>query len=158
MPSHLYVIAELTDDAVYTEATGFNEPLWTLGDAFEMFLKPPGEGYYEFHVAPGNRVMQLRFPDGETIRALRAESDDLANYFVPDSIFTSAVETTPTGWRIEATIPHGSIVSGALWRFSFSRYDATPGTKEAVVSSTSPHTVLDFHDQSAWGTMIFSNV
>jgi len=40
-------------------------------------------------------------------------------------------------------------------RFSFSRYDAVRGRSAPLLSSTSAHSTLDFHQQEAWGTLEF---
>jgi hypothetical protein len=40
--------------------------------------------------------------------------------------------------------------------FSFSRSDYTRGRKKPVLSSTSPHKVLNFHRQEEWGEMRFT--
>jgi len=42
------------------------------------------------------------------------------------------------------------------WRFSFSRYDASRGTRPPVLSSTSPHQALNFHRIHEWGNLIFA--
>ena len=160
-PGELHIAAELTDVAVFTRATSFNQWLFMLGDVFEMFLRPPGgDGYLELHVAPGNYQMQLRFPDANVIRALRSQTDTLDKYFVSEPLFTSEAEETPTGWRVRAVLPHPEIRPGAEWGFSFCRYDAAPddGERDPVTSSTSAHAAdrVDFHDQSAWGVMTFA--
>lgn len=157
-PGTLFIDAELTDEEVFTQATGFNQRLWTLGDVFEIFLRPPGgDGYLEFHVAPGNYQMQLRFPNAETIRALRAGTDQLERYFVSEPLFSSETERTPAGWRVRAQIPHADFRPGRLWGGSFCRYDASSNQPDPILSSTSPHTAdrLDFHDQSVWATLAF---
>jgi hypothetical protein len=158
-PGRLHIQAELIDDAIFTRATGFNQHLWELGDTFEMFLRPlPGEAYMEYHVAPGNHTLQLRFPGEKAIQSLRNGTSPVSVdfYLVPKKAFDSVTDVEKGRWLIRATIPDSAVKSGEKWKFSFSRYDAHPNASP-IVSSTSAHKVLDFHDQSAWQTMIFTD-
>ncbi|MDX1931418.1 MAG: hypothetical protein SFU56_02320 [Capsulimonadales bacterium] len=158
-PGKLVVHAELIDDAIHTRAKGFNERLWELGDTFEMFLRPlPDEAYLEYHVAPGNHVLQLRFPSDRVIRGQRDGSDPRPPeaFLIPKKAFESETQIGKGKWEVRATIPDASVRLGRQWKFSFSRYDATPHREHAILSSTSAHTVVDFHDQSAWKTLVFA--
>ena len=71
----LLVFASLKDADIHTAATGLNQRLWTLGDCFEMFLQPAGSpSYVEFHVAPNNQRLQLRFPDSDALARAQASN------------------------------------------------------------------------------------
>ncbi|MBI3550689.1 MAG: hypothetical protein HY078_16755 [Elusimicrobia bacterium] len=142
----LAVFAELTDDDVFTRATGPNQRLWELGDAFEIFLHAEGRpAYYEFHVAPGNQRLQMRIPVPRPKD--RAPEEMMAD----GELFSSRVWPGSAGWYALAIVPFASIGGRPKW-FSFSRYDHSRGRSEPVLSSTSSHAYLDFHDRDAWGT------
>jgi hypothetical protein len=161
--NELLVFAELTDLDIFSTATGLNQKTWELGDAFEMFFRPVDQlAYAEFHVTPNNQRLQLRIPDEPTLRAAQ-KSGLVAPFLLPGEVIRSNVwiDSTAHRWSVYARIPAGAVrgkplpLPGQQWKFSFSRYDYTRGRSEPVYSSTSPHTVLDFHQQLAWGTLQF---
>ncbi len=157
-PGVLHVRGVLVDDAPVTRAEpgSVNERLWELGDAFELFLKPDGDpGYVECHIAPNDAVMQLRFPDHETIVRIRAGDDPRGTdgYFVAPT-FARTVDRTIDGWAISVAFPHPAVRAGARWRVSFSRYDVGADFGRPIVSSTSDHRVADFHDAEAWTEIV----
>ncbi|MBI4061904.1 MAG: hypothetical protein HY403_10780 [Elusimicrobia bacterium] len=144
----LLVFAELADDDVHSAATGFNQRLWELGDAFEIFLQAPGAAHYaEFHVAPNNQRLQLRIP------IPRPHDLPPERMMVAQKLFDSRA-WIGRGWHVLAEIPFES-VGGRPTRFSFSRYDRARGRPEAVLSSTSPHAAADFHRREEWGTLAY---
>jgi hypothetical protein len=159
----LLVFAELTDTDIFTTATDDNQRFWELGDTFEMFLRPvEQESYVEFHVAPSNLRLQLRFPDaGWIARAAKADVFSLA--VMPLNQFQSRtwVHADAHQWCALAVIPAASVcaqpgpLAGAEWRFSCSRYDHTRGRETPVLSSTSPHAAPSFHRQQEWGVLRF---
>lgn len=157
-PDALWVHAELTDADVFTDARRDSEKMWMLGDVFEIFLDDLDAGFYaEMHVVPGNFRMQLRLPPD----FLQENNGNplIEGRFVEPPRFTSTCDLTPTGWSVEARIPAAEvspnpIYRGARWRASFSRYDVTRG-RGAVLSSTSPHTVLSFHRREEWRLLCF---
>ncbi|HWF17925.1 MAG TPA: carbohydrate-binding family 9-like protein [Verrucomicrobiae bacterium] len=160
----LFVFAELTDADIFTRATRHNERLWELGDVFEIFLRPDAQqAYTEFHIAPNNLRLQLRFADTEALKRLAA-AKSLENAMIDAQLFESAVWVRPEEqrWHVSAKIPAASIceakapMQGSLWHFSFSRYDYTRGREKPVISSTSPHAIARFHSQAEWGTLRFS--
>src|SRR4051812_47158826 len=58
----LLLLAELQDNDIFTTAKNPNERLWELGDTLEIFLRPVEQSaYVEFHIAPNNLRLQLRF-------------------------------------------------------------------------------------------------
>jgi len=123
----------------------FNYPAFTKCDAFEIFLGPADEdAYYEFHVTPSNSVLQLHF-DGANPRPLKER-------MVAQALFTSETSRTPEGWHLLARIPLKGLfpTSHPEWLLSFGRYDHTPGRLKPVISSTSPHTVCNFHRKEEW--------
>jgi hypothetical protein len=157
----LLVFVELTDADIFTRATKPHERLWELGDTFEIFLHPVEQrSYVEFHIAPNNLRLQLRFADAAK---LTRKTGSLENSLIRDDVFSSRTWVRPEvgRWFVFAEIPVKSVsenpklLPGSEWLFSFSRYDYTRGRKEPVISSTSPHTKPDFHCQSEWGTMRF---
>jgi hypothetical protein len=159
----LLVLAELTDSDIFSNATKFNQRLWELGDSFEIFLRPiKQEAYVEFQVSPDNQWLQLRYPDAEALKRAR-DTGSIENVLVRDKVFHSNtwVRSQERKWFVFADIPAVSVRSktgslpGDQWRFSFSRYDYTRGSKQPVISSTSPHTQANFHRQQEWGTVRF---
>jgi hypothetical protein len=159
----VFVFAELEDADVFTHATDHNQRFWELGDTFEMFFRPADQGaYVEFHVAPNNRRLQLRFADASWMTR-EPPVDPFPSVVVPGELFRSNVWVSAPGrtWHVLAEIPAVSVragtgpLDGAAWAFSFGRYDHTRGSSDPVLSSTSPHAVAAFHRQHEWGTARF---
>lgn len=159
----LLVFAELADMDFLTRAKTLNERLWELGDSFEIFLQPVGQSsYIELQVAPNNCQLQLRYPNPVAVEEAR-KADDFKPYLIPYKAFYSATWTRPaeSKWFVFAKIPSDLVcekqdsLDGKEWRFSFSRYDYSSNQAKPVVSSTSPHSTTEFHNQEEWGTMRF---
>lgn len=159
----VFVYAELTDADIHSRATGPNQRLWELGDAFEIFLRPDGQqAYVEFQVAPNNQRLQLRYASSAALERAR-QSGDFSEALLSRPSFVSKVwvEDGLSRWNVLAEIPAAVVcgsrdsLAGQQWRFSFSRYDYTRGQPEPVISSTSPHGEANFHQQADWGTIRF---
>jgi hypothetical protein len=168
----LLVFAELSDADVFTRATRHNERFWELGDTFEIFLQPePGREYVEFHVTPNNLRLQLRFATPPSPRP-GASGDPFEVSLIRADAFRSRtwVNADAREWCVLAEIPAGAVVlppagssgptaaplAGAIWRFSFSRYDCTRGREQPVISSSSPHAEPQFHRPHEWGELRFT--
>jgi hypothetical protein len=161
----LLIFAELTDADIFTRATAHNQRFWELGDTFEIFLRPiEQQTYLEFHVAPNNLRLQLRFPDADAVKRA-AKTNSFENFLIHgESVFQSQTWTQPENsrWLVFAEILARAVaekpkpLAESEWLFSFSRYDCARGRIEPVISSTSPHTPPpDFHRQHDWGKLIF---
>ena len=147
------ILAELEDHDILTEAQRHNDPLWDLGDVFEVFVRHTERlEYYEFHTAPNGVTLDLRYP-----RLYASRANGVERYMLNEHHFISHVKCEPkiNRWRIAMEIPAARLAplellqNESLWRFSFSRYDCGPN-RPAVVSSTSPHSVADFHQGEDW--------
>ena len=150
----LLVRADLHDAHVMRDEYPFNFPAFTKCDAFEIFLGPADEAaYYELHVTPSNSVLQLYF-DGT------GEKKSLEERAVAESLFTSETAITAEGWSVSARIPLARLFPGSHpeWLLSFGRYDYTPGQSKPVISSTSPHTVCNFHRKDEWRKVVIENL
>jgi hypothetical protein len=159
----LFVFAELTDADIFSRAEKNNEKLWELGDAFEIFLMPEGQkSYFEFHIAPNNVWLQLRFPEIGAVSRIRA-TGSCEEFLVHEPLFNFKVWTQPESkrWFVLAQIPAKSVcekiapLPGLRWKFSFSRYDYTHGREKPVISSTSAHSVPNFHHVHEWNVLEF---
>ena len=159
----LLLYVDLTDTDIFTRATADNQHFWELGDTFEIFLRPvEQELYLEFHVTPNNLHLQLRFANAETTKRIR-KTGAFESVIINEPVFESKTWVHPNAgrWFIYAEIPVISVMEkpaplpGSKWLFSFSRYEYARGRKEPVISSTSPHSVPDFHCQEEWGMMQF---
>jgi hypothetical protein len=157
-----FVFAELIDVDIFTFAKEHQQRLWMLGDTFEIFLRHPDqEAYFEFHIAPNNLRLQLRFPDaGAAARVGR--SKQFEEVMMERDAFISRTWVKPEiqRWFVLARIPGRLLdqkdnLSGSQWSFSFCRYDYTREQNVPVISSTSPHRRPDFHRQYEWGTICF---
>jgi hypothetical protein len=157
----LLVFAELEDADIYTHATVNNQRMWELGDTFEMFLQPAdGPGYAEFHVTPNNLHLQLRFPDSQTVQRARVKNL-FDEFLLQGDIFHSRTWVEARQWLVYAEIPAQAVcgldkpLAETQWRFSFSRYDYVHGRRDPIISSSSLHSVPDFHRREEWGTLNF---
>ena len=163
----LLVEAELTDLDIFNPITGFNQVAYGDGDVFEIFIRPEAQpAYYEIHVTPHNQVLQLRWKDADAIRGPKpsgTRDQVLAPFKVDHARITSEtrIDTAANKWFVRAEVPFalimetGQIQPGARWFCSFCRYDYTRGRQQPVVSSTSPHTVCNFHRQQEWQPIEF---
>lgn len=152
----LCLLAELGDDEVFNPVEGFNEPFFRYGDVFEIFLRPEGsESYSEFHVGPAGQLFQLRIPSKEAFRSPRPQAGVPEEWFLSKPEFEARVWLRPSGWTVFCRLPgeFAGIDTGDGCRFSFSRYDYTRGHGSPVLSSSSPHPVVDFHRQEDWGRL-----
>jgi hypothetical protein len=159
----LLVFAELTDHDIYSYATGINQRLWELGDAFEIYLRPDGQAdYIQLDITPNNHWMQLRITSAEALRCAQT-ANEFAGLVMPGNWFRTATWLFPEKdqWFVYAAIPARAVCGRdrlnpkERWHFSFSRYDYTRGDLEPVISSTSPHAEANFHRQQEWGVIRF---
>ncbi|MEI6167095.1 MAG: carbohydrate-binding family 9-like protein [bacterium] len=160
----LYVYAELEDADIFNPEKRFNEPSFMSGDVFEIFLRPCSqESYVEIHVTPENQKFQLRIPSAREFAEPRAKPGIPQEWFI-DRVIESRVRVNPAAqrWEVAVEIPFAMVCevflprTGDRWLFSFSRYDYTRGREKPVLSSTSPHQVLNFHRQEEWGELRFT--
>lgn len=158
----LVVCAELEDQDVFNPVTKFNEYFYSFGDVFEIFIRSPDrEEYVELHVNPNNTQFQLRIPSMKAFYAARGDAGLSDAWFIQEKAFESKVELTPSGWRVHAQIPFSLIKGqepiqpGEEWLVSFCRYDYTRGQAKPVLSSASPHSKPDYHNQNEWLRMKF---
>jgi hypothetical protein len=142
-----WVLASLTDDHIVSRATAANQPLWTLGDVFEIFVRDlAGEEYLELHTDPKGYWMQLRFASDRVFALLKARQIRVEDLLVDEPLFHTRTREREGGWDVLACV---TAVHGRNLRASFGRYDYGPGG-EPVLSSTSTHREVNYHDQSAW--------
>lgn len=158
----LIVSADLADEDVFNPVTKFNEHFYSFGDVFEIFIRSPDrEEYVELHVNPNNTQFQLRIPSMKAFYAARGQAGLSEAWFIQEKSFESTVELTPSGWRVHAQIPFSLIKGqepiqpGEEWLVSFCRYDYTRGQEKPVLSSTSPYSKADYHNQDEWLRMKF---
>lgn len=158
----LLVYAILEDEHIFNPVTEHNQPAFTKGDVFEIFLRPDGQdAYFEFHVNPRNQKFQLRIPSAEEFQKDRGGSGMPHGWLIRDWHFESRVKLEPkhARWRVLVQIPlariieNGSAAPGTTMRFSFSRYDYPAPGQQPILSSTSPHQQLNFHRQHEWGQL-----
>ena len=144
--SHLLIEASLQDRAINLSMYPLNQLAFLECDAFEVFL---GAGnathYYEFHVTPSNSILQLRFE-------IAAPREPLESHMVQETLFTSEVRIESTSWHVRMQIPLPPLNFPDLSRLklSFGRYDYLSDGNPPVISSTSPHTVCNFHRMEEW--------
>jgi len=165
--SHFYVIADLNDQSIHNSATEMNQPMWALGDVFEVFLRPQSqEAYYEFHVTPENQILQLRFESALFYDKMRNLSDSkpLFNQSLISKKYlktSTRILTAENRWQLLLSVPFSLICETHAWDpvepwfASFCRYDYTAGEAQPVLSSTSTYPQPNFHDQSAWRRLLF---
>jgi len=150
--THFVVLAELADHDIMTTARRHNDPLWEMGDVFEIFVKHTGRPeYYEFHTAPNGVTLDLRYP-----RLYACRANGVERYMV-EPHFRAQVHGEPAlnRWRVAVEIPVACLApreclsAPSTWLFSFCRYDCGTG-RAPVLASTSPHTLADFHRAEDW--------
>ena len=161
----LLVFAELTDQDIFSSARRFNQRLWELGDAFEIYLRPADRtAYLQVDISPNNQRVQLRIPSAEAIRRAQT-ANEFADLVSRENVVRSATWLMPEDekWFVFAAIPAQAVCGSAnlraekRWCFSFARYDYTRGQLEPVISSTSPHGQANFHRQEEWGVIQFEH-
>lgn len=159
----LWVYAELTDVDIFNDATHLNDATYAKGDIFEIFLRPENQNdYWEFHITPESQNLQLHWPDDKAVWVCEDSQESLAPYFFNEQLIQSQtqIQRDKNSWRVLARVPanivdSAKIKSGAVWSFSFSRYDCTRGRELPDWSSSSPHPEPKFHRQQEWGKMYF---
>lgn len=157
-PSAFWVLAHLPDRHITTASTADNQDMWLLGDVFEIFIERTGVPFYlELHATPAGHRLHLAFPQNwqEKIKNGEAALDT----FRQNPVGFPAWINKPEGanfWEVltkvpAAILPHAEPFSaGQILNASFCRYDATDENEKAILSSTSPHTVLNYHHRHDW--------
>lgn len=153
----LYYYADLRDRERYTLATRHNENLWQLGDVLEIFAGIHNSpSYIEYHTAPNGIRLQLFWPEASSIRMARTQSG-LDRMKRNDATSRSFALPKRDGWLVFGWITAealglqpGSSLRGRLLDLNFGRYDASPATSPAILSSTSPLSKPSFHRRHEW--------
>lgn len=144
-----------------TKATSDNQPLFELGDAFEIFLQREGAtDYVELHVAPNGKRMHLSLPGLRGRPSPGAEALAFGQMLVTPVGFSATTAMADEGWRAEVRIPAATLGlkdfrGGERFRISFCRYDAS-GEGPPICSSSSPHKILDFHRPDEWTQIVLA--
>jgi hypothetical protein len=167
--NHLLVYAELADYDIFNDAKHLNDATYAKGDIFEIFVRPENQSdYWEFHITPENQNLQLHWPDDKAVWTCEDSQESLAPYFFQEQLIQSQtqIRREQNVWRVLARVPasvaqagstpDAKIEDGAVWSFSFSRYDCTRGRELPVWSASSPHPEPKFHRQQEWGRLIFA--
>ncbi len=157
----IYLLASMEDQSVVTTAQRNGERLWELGDVVEIFIKSlDASEYYELQVAPNGCTLQLRYPDASAITTLRGlKMKGWDRFIVHESIFSIRSRVDDKKWHVLVEIPgellffdHASLL-GCSCRISVSRYDYWEDARSPHLSSTSPHSEMDFHRQKDWAVV-----
>lgn len=158
----LRVHAKLTDDSVFSRSTEDGQPMWKLGDVFEIFAKVTDrDDYFELHMTPCGHRLQLHFPDNSVISQIRDKMRTLEEMMVEAPVFDFLTRKTATGWEVLALVPTSTLdaerdsLAGTELAVSFGRYDYADAASEPILSSTTRHEELNFHRVHEWTVLEF---
>ncbi len=152
-PACFLVLAELPDTYIATKAVRDWDPLWDLGDVFEVFMKPSwGHAYFETQFAPNGCLLHLRYPK---VGARRDRG--IRQYIQLDHSIRAAVRIEPQAerWLVAAALPmepmlaHGPARLPDNWRVAFCRYDYDAAGGFCLSSSASL-SEPSFHRVDEW--------
>lgn len=97
---NLVFIARMTDSDIHNSAEKNNVKTWLSGDVIEIFFQPTGrEDYYEFHVTPEGKTLQLHLPNGP-----RAQTDPFESMLC-ETGFRSSAQILNEEWTVRMEIP-----------------------------------------------------
>ena len=145
--TNLILTADLTDSDIGNSATANNEKTWLTGDACEFFFQPAGrEDYYEIHVTPNHKTLQLHLMSVKRLGKVPFESQ------LFESGFKSEAKVEKGRWTVRMEIPLKSLgdnvqVAGSL--FAVCRYNYNKPSKEPELTSSTP-LPKSFHSPSEW--------
>lgn len=159
-PEGFVVWAEMKDRDIFNPVRVLNEPAYTKGDVFEIFLRPQtSDAYYEFHITPYNQLFQYAIPSAAEFRNRRGKGI-CQEWLLSAPVLESHTKIDPVAgiWQVAAKLSVTDLGLLPLkrndhWKFSFCRYDYSKNRAQPVLSSTSPLNKIDFHDQSCWKEM-----
>lgn len=152
-PDAFLFFATLHDRDVRTRVEKDHEPIWDLGDAFEIFLQPGGgDGYFEYQVAPNGRILQLHYPEVGAPR-----HDGIERYIYRAPLLEAKVRVEPESgrWRVAVRLPVAALLAPRShlandeWRVAFCRYDYD-AKGQFVLSSSALLTQPNFHRIGEW--------
>lgn len=135
------------DTYPFSKATKDNEPMWSLGDAIEFFVQPPGrDDYFECHVTPEGHTLQLRFDHYKKDRKSPLET------YVYDCQLKVQSFVIGDVWHAELRIPLTvlGVESVAGLRFAVGRYNYATKGKPEVSSFPALDDSYGFHNPPAW--------
>lgn len=151
--------ADLEKSSPTTRSTGDGQPIWRLGDCFEVFLKRlDTPSYLELHVSPVGHSLQLGFPRLQTRSDQHCGPDALIQrYSLPGKWIESAPSVRPdgSGWTVLARIDLRGLgvaagdLAGERYAFSFCTCDFTDEDRLYQASSSELKN-LDVHLHSQW--------
>lgn len=124
-----------------------NERTWTLGDVIEFFVQAPGhDDYFEFHVTPQARTLQLHLPDYRTLRAQTFES------MLCDAGLVVSSRREGEVWLTELRVPLVKLGAQTVdgLRFAVCRYNYGPVGKPELSSYPALDDSRGFHNPPAW--------
>lgn len=160
----LWVFATLHDIDIHSESTADGQPMWQLGDVFEIFARVlPGKPWYEFHVTPNHHHLELRWPDDPEICQKQVKQKGYEAFIISEPIIKSRVHLCKEQgyWQVLVEIPAtlisggNPIAAGQNWLVAFCRYDTFRDQRKPVLSSTADFTKAAFHRQQEWNKLTF---
>lgn len=147
----LFVTAVMTDSDIFNRAEKHNEETWKTGDALEFFFQPKGRlDYYELHVTPNLKTLQLHIPRVELLRTTPFED----KFF--ESGFKYSVDIQDGQWIGRMEIPLAALGNAKLIgsRFTISRYNYNKQWGDTPEMSTiSLFANGTFHSPDEWFTI-----
>ena len=151
----LEVRATLTDRDVYTLSGNDNQPMWELGDVFEMFIQIAGnEDYFELHITPNDTRFHAHKPNVPGTDPSTGEWQPIEHWLIDPIGFVASSTTKADGWNAMIEVPPAllgleSFAPGTQLRVSFARYDGGPD-REPTLTASAPHRTPSFHQPADW--------
>ena len=133
-----------------------NEPTWATGDVIEFFIQPPGRiDYYEFHITPESRRLQLHFPLGKIIRKIPYYKN-----ICDCNLAVRTLSLAPDLWTGELSIPLSALgitmnaaqnsASPSIIHYCVSRYYYENSIKAELSSHPALTAPRGFHNPPLW--------
>ena len=147
----LHILGLFRDSDIGNRARNDNEKTWETGDVMECFIQIPGhEDYFEFHVTPEKRKLQLHLSS-----ALRRAEQTFEEKLCETGLRVAAcAEPDRNFWSGELEIPFAGIGLTKEQRnglaFAICRYNYNAGCPKPEISSTVAFSGETFHAPEQW--------
>ncbi|MBM4074278.1 MAG: hypothetical protein FJ267_01380 [Planctomycetes bacterium] len=162
---YLYFLAELEDHDLFADILEHDGKTWN-NDVFELFFWPDSKspGYYELQVNAAGTMMDVFFPDRESVDFDKRKSADQFDWKTKVQRKGTLDNRTDRdeGWVVEGRIPWNDLIKTGgrpevdkIWKVAFCRYDYTLG-KDPELSSCARLSQVNFHLLADYANLRFA--